>query len=312
MSFVSPVLIVIASWWIGTGVVLYLQQRIESTQRTLTLSLIATAVFAIVGLHIGGSGDQTWHSYTGFVAAIALWGCIELSYYTGLVSGVHKRVCPANCKTGKRFRLALGASIWHEISALLVGGLVIALLLQEKNPAGLYTFLVLWLMRWSAKLNLFFGVPNFNTDWFPKRLAYAHSYIRRAPVTWFFPVSVFSAALVAYLLIQAAVSSPPERALMLILPGVLLLLAILEHLFMALPIADTQLWDRIFAQQKPTEASSDSSADGTSQKSDNIASLDGQASPQRPTNRALTVSTNRPLSVTLKTVEATANRSVSQ
>ena len=218
MSFVTPILIVIATWWIGTGLVLYLQQRISSVQRILIVSLLATTLAALLGLHIGGSGDQTWHSYVGFTSAIALWGCIELSYYTGLVSGIHKRTCPANCKTGKRFRLALGASIWHEVSVLLAGALVIALLLQEKNPAGLYTFLVLWLMRWSAKLNLFFGVPNFNTDWFPKRLAYAHSYIRRAPVTWFFPLSVLSAAFVAYQMIDASVSSPPERALMLILP----------------------------------------------------------------------------------------------
>jgi len=252
MSLVIPILIVIAAWWIGTGLVLYLQQRIERTPTALVLTLICVSSVSLAMMIVGATGTQAWHSYLGFISAICLWGCIELSYYTGLIGGVHTRPCPAGCDTAKRFRLALGTSIWHEISVLFVGGLVITLLFKAENPAGLYTFVVLWLMRWSAKLNLFFGVPNFNTDWFPARLAYAHSYIRRATITAFFPVSVILASVVATNLISTALTQPADQALMTMLPGVLLMLAILEHLFMALPIADNALWDRIFTRD--TEA----------------------------------------------------------
>jgi len=254
MALVTPILIVIAAWWIGTGVVLYLQQRIESARTVLMGALFSVSTLSLAAMVMASNGIEPWQSYLGFGAAICLWGCIELSYYTGIISGVHKRPCPADCPIGKRFRFALGASLWHEVSVLFAGGVVMTLMLDSVNPAGLYTFLVLWLMRWSAKLNLFFGVPNFNTDWFPQRLAYAHSYIRRSPVTLFFPISVLIAGTLAAQLITSSLGQPEAQALTTLLPGVLLLLAILEHLFMALPIADSALWDRIFTRHSEQDS----------------------------------------------------------
>lgn len=315
MSLLTPILVVIAVWWIGTGLVLFLQQSIVRVKAPLAISLVVVSLVSLAGLFIGGSGTEPWQSYLGFVSAICLWGSIELSYYSGLISGVHKRNCPDDCDTGKRFRLALGASIWHEVSVLFAGGVVMTLLLQAQNPAGLYSFLVLWLMRWSAKLNLFFGVPNFNTDWFPKRLAYAHSYIRRSPVTLFFPVSVILASLVAMHLISTALAMPDQQALTHILPGVLLLLAILEHLFMALPIADSELWNRIFSRddsdrlQRNDETQTDTDTD-RSVSTATVTSI--QSRTQERVQRALGTPTNTQVSVTLNQVEATATQSVNR
>lgn len=249
MSLVNAVLTVIATWWVGTAVVLYLQQRIQIAGATLALSLSAVALSAVVVLKLCSLGLSTWQSYGGFIAAVVLWGCLELSYFTGLVSGVHKRHCPQNCGNSRRFRLALGTSIWHEISVLAAAALLFVLCAPESNPTGLYTFTVLWLMRWSAKLNLFCGVPNFSTDWFPQRLAYVHSYMRHSRVSVFFPLSVLLATAVSIKLMMSTLSASPEHALGTALPCVLLMLAILEHLFMALPIADTALWNKVFTRE---------------------------------------------------------------
>ncbi len=303
MSLLTPILIVIAVWWFGTGIVLYLQQRIAVVRTSFVVGLGVLSIAALVALYASSTGSQPWQSYLGFSAAIVLWGCIELSYYTGLVSGVHKRACPDGCDTAKRFKLALGASIWHEVSVLFAGGVVMTVLMNHENPAGLYSFLVLWLMRWSSKLNLFFGVPNFNTDWFPQRLAYAHSYIRRAPVTLFFPLSVLIAGLVAMQLITNSLAKPPADALTTLLPAVLLLLAILEHLFMALPIADSELWNRVFARD---DIDSD-----TSDHSDLPSAKRVQAKSQGRLHKAI-VSTNRPVSVTIGDVETTATQTASR
>ena len=310
MSFVAPILFVIITWWVGTGVVLYLQQRISRVRTGLIVTLALVSLASLFALMHGSSGTEAWQSYLGFMAAISLWGCIELSYYTGLISGVHKRACPANCNTGKRFRLALGASIWHEISVLFAGALVLTLLYDASNPAGLYSFLVLWLMRWSAKLNLFFGMPNFNTDWFPKRLAYAHSYIRRSPVTWFFPLSMLIASVVAAKLISKALAHPPEHSLMMILPGMLIMLAILEHVFMALPIADSALWNRIFARDETDAVSGGEAASGGA-----LAQTGSQrirARTQERVNDVVTISTSKKVIATLNSVDVTATPSVSQ
>ncbi len=260
MSLIVPTLVVIAGWWIGTGAVLYLQQQIVQPHRRLIVVLALLSIIALTIMLLASKNSAPVQSYVGFFAAVVLWGCIELSYYTGLITGIHKRSCPENCSTGRRFLLALGTSIWHEVSVIVTGSIVVVLLLGAENPAGLYSFLVLWLMRWSAKLNLFFGVPYFNTDWFPTRLAYVHSYIRHASVTPFFFVSVLIASFVAYQSLNNALSSNSDVSVMLALPGVLLLLAILEHLFMALPFADTELWNRIFARDEADTLAIDAEA----------------------------------------------------
>ncbi|MFK7861246.1 MAG: putative photosynthetic complex assembly protein PuhE [Granulosicoccus sp.] len=316
MSLLGPILVVIVAWWLGTGLVLYLQQTIARVRTPLIVTLIGVSLVSLVCMVVSAAGSQPWQSYLGFVAAICLWGCIELSYYTGLIGGVHKRECPDNCAIGKRFRLALGASIWHEISVLFAGGVVMTLLLNAENPVALYCFLVLWLMRWSAKLNLFFGVPNFNTDWFPRRLSYAHSYIRRAPVTLFFPISVLSSSLIAFDLVSRSMASEYNQALMTILPGVLLSLAILEHLFMALPIADSELWNRIFARDDH-DSDSESKIDTPpviNAVTDPLSAQCIQARTQERIHKVMTVSTNGPVSVTLGPVQvdATATHPASQ
>lgn len=253
MSLLAPLLSVIAIWWIGTGVVLYLQQRLSKPGLTLMGALLLTTLVCLLVLRHSSLTLSSAHSYIGFIAAVMLWGAIELSYYSGLISGTHQLPCPEHCTTRERFKLALGASLWHELSVLLAGALLIVLFWNAANPSGLYAFIVLWLMRWSAKLNLFIGVPNFNTDWFPERLAYAHSYIRRAPVSFFFVASVSIACVCAWLMLRSTNELPSAEALAIQLPAFLLILAILEHLFMALPIADNNLWNRIFSRQD-TEA----------------------------------------------------------
>jgi hypothetical protein len=87
------------------------------------------------------------------------------------------------------------------------------------NQVAAATCVSLWLMRWSAKLNLFLGVRNYNSDWFPEHLQYLDSYTRRAPMNLLFPVSV------ADLLVSALLS-----------------LAVLEHWFLMLPFGESALW----------------------------------------------------------------------
>lgn len=308
MSLVTPILIVVALWWLGTGIVLYLQQRVVRVGLPFLVCLCAMALLSLFGMKVSASTPNMWQIYLGFTAAIALWGCIELSYYTGIISGVHTRHCPENCDNGKRFRLALGTSIWHELSVLFAGAVVVTLFHKADNPVGLYCFLVLWFMRWSAKLNLFFGVPNFNTDWFPKRLAYAHSYIRRAPISLFFPISMLAASLVAFKLISSALIAQGDQTLITLLPGILLSLAILEHIFMALPIADSELWNRIFVRE-------DHAGNKQSERESRIELLAAHRVRKRTQNKiheATLVPAVSSVSVAIKPIEAHPTRSISQ
>jgi putative photosynthetic complex assembly protein 2 len=103
---------------------------------------------------------------------------------------------------------------------------------------------ILWLMRWSAKLNLFLGVPNLNEDWLPEHVRFITTYLRKRPMNLLFPVSVSVATVVMSLLVEAALELPAEgfAGVSLILAATLLALAILEHWFLVLPLADAALW----------------------------------------------------------------------
>ena len=250
-ALIAGALFVLAVWWLGTGVVLHLQQRAQLQVRprrtALALAVTALGVLATLALVAVSDTGGALASVAGFTAAVVLWGALELSHLLGLVTGVHHAPCPRHADARERFRLALGTSLWHELSVLGTGALLVVLLYGTANPTGLYTYLVLWLMRWSSKLNLFFGVPNFSTEWFPERLAHVASYIRHAPVSAFYPVSVTLAVVAFIALVRLALSAPDAEALVHALPAALLLLAIAEHVFMAVPVADTRLWNRLFA-----------------------------------------------------------------
>ncbi len=142
--------------------------------------------------------------------------------------------------------MALGASIWHELLVLGIGLYLVFTQFDSNNSAGLYTYLVLWLMRWSAKLNLFLGVPNFSTSWIPDRLSYISSYIKTGTLTPFFFISVACAALMVYQLLSMSVHVSATHPMIYAVPAVLLILAIVEHLFMLVPFQELKMWNRVF------------------------------------------------------------------
>ena len=269
----AALLFAVALWWLGTGVVLYLQQRLvpregAGVMNGTALAIGTAAALAVVALLWSGGTGGAASSLIAFAAAIVLWGTLELSHYLGLVTGTHERRCPVGARGWRRFRLALGTSIWHELSVLGAGLMLTTLLWSAENPAGLYTFLVLWLMRWSAKLNLFLGVPNFSTEWFPARLSHLASYVRHAPVSVLYPVSLTLAALAVVQLVSLAVAAGERHALVHALPAALLLLAVVEHVFMALPFADTRLWNRVFGlREAATEPSTPPSSSRSTARS---------------------------------------------
>jgi len=248
-TVLTALLFALAIWWLGTGVVLFLQQRLAPGRHAALFSLAAVAAIAGTTLVYSSNSLGAAYSYISFTAAVTLWGTLELSHYLGLVTGVHERYCPADCIGWRRFGLALGTSIWHELSILLTGFVLIWVLLPAENLTGLYTFLVLWVMRWSAKLNLFFGVPNFSTEWFPDRMSHLKSYVKPAPISLFFPFSVALSLMAIFFLGTQAMQHTSGQGLVYVLPMMLLCLAVIEHLFMVIPVADTALWNRLFSNR---------------------------------------------------------------
>ncbi|MEA3639155.1 MAG: putative photosynthetic complex assembly protein PuhE [Lamprobacter sp.] len=231
-------------WWFSTGVILYLNGLPPRTYRASLIAATALMILLVGVIFLVRDRHDLWGAYLGFTAGVLVWGWLEMVYFMGLVTGPHKQPCPPGCRGWRRFRLALGTSIYHELLLLLIAALLVGVTWDAANQVGTWAFVILWLMRWSAKLNLFLGVPNLNEDWLPDHVRFITSYLRKRPMNLLFPVSVSVATVVMSLLVEAALelSTTCFAGVSLILAATLLALAILEHWFLVLPLADAALW----------------------------------------------------------------------
>ena len=114
----------------------------------------------------------------------------------------------------------------------------------EPNQVGTQTFLVLWVMRTSAKLNVFLGVRNLSEEFLPPHLAYLQSFFRRRAMNALLPLSVLGAGAVLVGLVMGAAdpATPAAAVVGTALVATMLALAILEHLLLVLPFPSTALW----------------------------------------------------------------------
>ena len=138
----------------------------------------------------------------GFGGAIIVWGWLEMSFLFGYVTGPRRTACAEGCGGWRHFGHALEAILYHEFALLAAVGAVAALSRDGTNRTALWTLLILWGMRASAKLNLFFGVRNPGAGLLPARLKYLTSFFRHRSMNLLFPFSVLGClALLGWLLV---------------------------------------------------------------------------------------------------------------
>jgi putative photosynthetic complex assembly protein 2 len=243
-SYLAPVLYTLFVWWFSTGAILYLdglpRRTFPWTMRGATAVLIA----AFYGLVATRHDTSVAGAYLAFTFAVAVWGWQEVGFLLGYVTGPRREPCPPDATGWRRLGYALQTIQHHEMATALLAVTLVVCVGSGGNRVGVWTYIVLWTMRQSAKLNLFLGVRNLGEKLLPDHLSYFASYFARKPLNPLFPFSVFASAVVAaYMWWQAAVAEPGSGAAAgSALVGTLLVLAILEHLFMVLPLPTDALW----------------------------------------------------------------------
>jgi putative photosynthetic complex assembly protein 2 len=243
-SLLGAVAFAVFIWWFSTGVVLMLNRLSRRGVRaSMALSSLVLAG-ALVGLAHTASRQDLASAYCAFTCALLAWGWNELSLLTGWITGPRRTALPPESQGWSRFIESVKAILWHELGLLAVGGLIVAITWNAANTVGVATYLVLWVMRTSAKLNLFFGVRNLSEEFLPDPLRYLQSFFRRRPMNAFWPLSVAaaSAALAAMLWLIQDAGTTPEQAVGWTLVATLLALAIVEHLMLVLPMDTAALW----------------------------------------------------------------------
>ena len=239
-----PVLYVLFLWWFSTGLILYLDGLPRPSFRWTMLGATALAGVALYGLWASSADTTLAGAYTAFTCGLLVWGWHETSFLTGFVTGPRRTPCPEGCAGWDRFVRATETILHHELAIAATAVGVAALTWGGDNQVGTWTFLILWAMRLSAKLNLFLGVPNLTEEFLPDHLRYLRSFVAKKPMNLLFPVSVTVASAVTLLLAQGAASpeaSAFETAALTFLTA-LMALAILEHWFLVLPLPDAALW----------------------------------------------------------------------
>ncbi len=236
------ILLAILAWWGSTGAIILL---CALPKRTFGWSMFGASF--VLGVSIYGLRQSAWiggevGAYAAFASALGIWSWIEMSFLMGFVTGPRTAPCPAGAKGWLRFRLALETLLYHELAIVAAAVGAVALTWGAPNQIGTLAVLILMAMRISAKLNIFLGVPNLTDEFLPERLAYLKTYFRKRDFNLLFPVSIAISTMVAVTLAQRVLGAADAEAVGFALLFALVALAMLEHLFMMMPLRDAILW----------------------------------------------------------------------
>jgi putative photosynthetic complex assembly protein 2 len=244
MRLLAPLLYTLVVWWASTGVILYLNGLPRRWHGALMAAATVLLGVALCGVAATADDTRVSGAYLAFTAAIAVWGWQELGFLLGYVTGPRRKPCPADARGWRRVGHAIMAILWHELALLALGAMVLWLTWGQPNQVALWAFVALWVMRLSAKLNVFLGVRNLNEQFLPEHLRYMHSYFRQRQSNALFASSVIAGTLAAGAVWQAALhpAANPFAVTGAALVATLLSLAVLEHWFMVLPLPSEKLW----------------------------------------------------------------------
>lgn len=235
--------VVIALWFITTGLVAMLNHRLR---QTLGRALIIAGISAIGGLSlivVSSNSNAVWAIYASFIGGLMIWSWHEISFLTGAITGSHREPCPDDAIGWRRFSAATTALIHHEIALAMTAAMLLSLAAFTGNSTGALTFALLLAFRLSSKLNIYWGVPNMSDELLPKHLEYLKSYFGPSRLRPFLPLTIAGILAVAgYFGLGAVNAATTGAAVQAALLCCLCLMAALEHLFLALPFRDSALW----------------------------------------------------------------------
>lgn len=248
-------------WWFSTGAILFLVSRADRGGRKGYLNAVVLGLpflaLGCIGIEQSLDDPSVWGVYVGFVSAILIWGWFELAFLAGVITGPCARPCPPGVEGMERFLRAWGTIAYSEM-ALIASTLLLVLVSEgAANTFGMWTFVVLFAARITAKLNVYLGVPNINEEFLPSPVRHLSSHFRKSPMNGFFPWSItlltFAVACWVERIVDAPSGSGAEVGFALL--AALTALALFEHWMMVLPLPDAALWT--WALPKTTSALTD-------------------------------------------------------
>lgn len=242
LEFLLPPLFALFIWWFGTGLVMLLDNQPRGSYRLSVSISTVIALGALVCIARSAQNTTLAGAYAAFTCTVLVWGWHELTFLTGWLTGPRKSACSAPEHTATRFKEAVQVILWHELALLAMLAAIAALTWGGVNQVAPWTFALLWVMRLSAKLNLFLGVRNLGEEFLPPHLKYLRSYFVRRRLNPLLPVTLVVGSVVALALVLHAIDSSGAARVGALLVASLTVLAVAEHLLLVLPLPPTALW----------------------------------------------------------------------
>ena len=244
MEYGWPALLAVLLWWSTTAAAIHLNGLPRATFPLTFAGSTALMIGSLVLMHAGSGETSVSSAYISFTCGLLYWAWQDVGFYLGYVTGWRKQRCEDGCSGWRHFVHAIEASIYHELCILAAAAAAFALISGSPNEVGLWTFCILWWMHQSAKLNVFLGVTNLNTDFLPAHLRFLEPYFRKRSMNLLFPISITALTLGTVWLGWQAAQAPTGSfdATAYTLLATLMLLGLLEHWFLVLPLPFERLW----------------------------------------------------------------------
>ena len=259
-DILQPILFAALLWWVSTGAILWLIGLPKRTFKWTALGATVMLAGATVTLLTLRNETGTAAAYAGFAAGVALWAWHEVMFLLGYISGPRKSPCPPGLATWPRFVASTKTVIHHELVIAIHAGLILIMSWGAANQIAAWTFFLLWGMRISAKLIVFFGAPNIADDFLPDHLGYLKTYFQKRSISTFAPIAITlatsAAAVILYLATNTPLNAFPSAGLIML--ATLAGLAVIEHWALVLPLpgfhADAALWKWAMRPSRSTSA----------------------------------------------------------
>jgi putative photosynthetic complex assembly protein 2 len=223
---------VIGLWFFSTGGLLWLVQLDRSTHPASVFLLAILCGPAMCGIIVSAHETGDAAAYLAFASALIIWGWHEASFLMGFVGGPRRLPATPGIGGFARFREATAAVIYHEVALAVTVVALFAITWGQPNQVAAHCFAVLFAMRLAAKLNIFAGVPNIDTNMMPAHLDYLKSYFAKRQMNALFPFLL--AGMIALCVWLYANAHP--------LVFVLTVIGTLENVALMLPLRDSLLW----------------------------------------------------------------------
>jgi putative photosynthetic complex assembly protein 2 len=230
----STIALVVLLWAASTALIFFLDSLPQKTFKWSMAMATVLLALSFIGIWIWRNDTSAFAILASFTASMLVWGWMEMSLYMGYVTGPRKQHCEHGCHGLAHFGHAVSVNLWHEL-AIIAGA---AALWFIGNDMALWTYVMLWLMHLSARLNVFLGVRNISAEFVPEHMAVLRSFLRKRNMNPLFPLSCIAlTTLTIWLAFNSGSQSLPYT-----IAATLAVIGLIEHILLMLPLPVERLW----------------------------------------------------------------------